>query len=98
MYLGKIVEVTTSDQLYSNPRHPYTISLLSAVPIPDPVVDRTRVRIVLEGDVPSPMNPPGGCPFHTRCPHVTDICRREVPPLKKVGDDHLASCHLLDSA
>ena len=98
MYLGKIVEVTTSDQLYSNPRHPYTISLLSAVPIPDPVVDRTRVRIVLEGDVPSPMNPPGGCPFHTRCPHVTDICRREVAPLKKVRDYHLASRHVLDSA
>ena len=97
MYLGKIVEITTSDQLYANPRHPYTISLLSAVPIPDPVVDRTRERIVLEGDVPSPMNPPGGCPFHTRCPQATDICRTQVPEMKKVDEGHMASCHLLDA-
>ena len=96
MYLGKIVEITTSDQLYANPRHPYTISLLSAVPIPDPVVDRTRERIVLEGDVPSPMNPPGGCPFHTRCPHATDVCRTQVPEMKQVDEGHMASCHLLD--
>ena len=96
MYLGRIVEITTSDQLYSNPRHPYTISLLSAVPIPDPVVDRTRERIVLAGDVPSPMNPPGGCPFHTRCPHAVDICRNEVPAMKKVDEGHMASCHLVD--
>ena len=98
MYLGKIVEVTTSDQLYANPKHPYTISLLSAVPVPDPVVDRTRHRIVLEGDVPSPMNPPPGCPFHTRCPHATDICKSVVPEMKKVDDDHFASCHLLESS
>ena len=96
MYLGKIVEITTSDQLYSNPRHPYTISLLSAVPIPDPVVDRTRERIVLAGDVPSPMNPPGGCPFHTRCHHAKDICRSEVPAMKLVDEGHMASCHLVD--
>ena len=96
MYLGKIVEITTSDQLYSNPRHPYTISLLSAVPIPDPVVDRTRERIVLAGDVPSPMNPPGGCPFHTRCPHAMDICRSVVPAMKQVDEGHMASCHLVD--
>ncbi len=98
MYLGKIVEVTTSDKLYENPLHPYTISLLSAVPIPDPVVDRTRERIVLEGDVPSPINPPSGCPFHTRCPNAVEICKTDVPPLKKVAEDHLASCHLVDSA
>ncbi len=96
MYLGRIVEITTADQLYSNPRHPYTISLLSAVPIPDPVVDRTRTRIVLEGDVPSPMNPPSGCTFHTRCPHAKDICRVEVPVMREVGDGHMASCHLVD--
>ena len=96
MYLGKIVEITTSDQLYSNPRHPYTISLLSAVPVPDPVVDRTRERIVLAGDVPSPMNPPGGCPFHTRCQHAQDICRSEVPAMKLVDEGHFASCHLVD--
>ncbi len=96
MYLGKIVEITTSEQLYRNPRHPYTISLLSAVPIPDPVVDRTRERIVLTGDVPSPMNPPGGCPFHTRCQHAKDICRSEVPAMKLVDEGHMASCHLVD--
>ena len=96
MYLGKIMEVTTSDQLYDNPRHPYTISLLSAVPIPDPVVDRTRERIILKGDVPSPMNPPSGCPFHTRCPHAEDICQKETPRLKLVGDSHWAACHLVE--
>ena len=98
MYLGKIVEVTTSGKLYENPLHPYTISLLSAVPIPDPVVDRTRERIILEGDVPSPVNPPSGCPFHTRCVHAVEMCKTEVPPLKKVAEDHLASCHLVESA
>lgn len=96
MYLGRIVEITTADQLYSNPRHPYTISLLSAVPIPDPVVDRTRTRIVLEGDVPSPMNPPSGCSFHTRCPHARDICRTQTPQMKEVEVGHMASCHLID--
>jgi len=96
MYLGRIVEITTSDKLYNNPRHPYTISLLSAVPIPDPVVDRTRERIMLEGDVPSPMNPPSGCPFHTRCPHAKDICRTQVPAMKEVADGHMASCHRVD--
>ena len=98
MYLGKIVEVTTSGKLYENPLHPYTISLLSAVPIPDPVVDRTRERIILEGDVPSPVNPPSGCPFHTRCVHAVEMCKTEVPPLKKVAEDHMASCHLVESA
>jgi len=96
MYLGRIVEITTADQLYNSPRHPYTISLLSAVPIPDPIVDRTRTRIVLEGDVPSPVNPPSGCTFHTRCPHAKDICRVEVPLMREVADGHMASCHLVD--
>ena len=75
MYLGKIVEITTSDNIYSNPKHPYTKSLLSAVPIPDPIVDRKRERIMLKGDVPSPINPPSGCPFHTRCQMAVDTCR-----------------------
>ena len=97
MYLGKIMEITTSDQLYDNPLHPYTISLLSAVPIPDPVVDRTRERIILKGDVPSPMNPPSGCPFHTRCPHATDICQTKVPELKSSGPGHWTACHLVES-
>ncbi len=93
MYLGKIVEITTSDELYSNPQHPYTISLLSAVPIPDPVVDRTRERIVLAGDVPSPINPPSGCPFHPRCYQAIDICKEQIPELRYLGGEHWASCH-----
>jgi oligopeptide/dipeptide ABC transporter ATP-binding protein len=95
MYLGKIVETTGSDNLYANPLHPYTISLLSAVPIPDPEVDRTRERIILKGDVPSPMNPPSGCPFHPRCFNAQDICKEQVPELKTVGEDHEAACHLI---
>jgi oligopeptide transport system ATP-binding protein len=93
MYLGRIVEITGSDELYSNPLHPYTISLLSAVPIPDPVIDRGRKRIILSGDVPSPINPPGGCPFHPRCYQAVDICRTETPKLRNVGGEHWAACH-----
>lgn len=93
MYLGKIVEITASDELYTNPLHPYTISLLSAVPIPDPVIDRTRKRIVLTGDVPSPINPPSGCPFHPRCYQAIDICQEQVPELRNFGGEHWASCH-----
>jgi oligopeptide transport system ATP-binding protein len=95
MYLGKIVEITASDELYGNPLHPYTISLLSAVPIPDPVIDRTRERIVLAGDVPSPINPPSGCPFHPRCFKAIDICKDQVPELRNLGGEHWASCHLI---
>ncbi len=93
MYLGKIVEITDSDELYANPLHPYTISLLSAVPIPDPVADRSRKRIILAGDVPSPINPPSGCPFHPRCYQAIDVCRAETPKLRNVGGDHWAACH-----
>ena len=95
MYLGKIVEITSSDNLYANPLHPYTVSLLSAVPVPDPVVDRTRERIVLTGDVPSPMNPPSGCNFHTRCHAAQDVCKREVPELRRSADGHWTACHLV---
>jgi oligopeptide transport system ATP-binding protein len=95
MYLGKIVEITTSDELYDNPLHPYTISLLSAVPIPDPKVDRKRKRIILTGDVPSPVNPPSGCPFHPRCYQAVDRCKTEVPPLRKLNGEHWAACHLV---
>ena len=95
MYLGKIVEITSSDELYSNPKHPYTISLLSAVPIPDPEIELKRQRIQIEGDVPSPINPPSGCPFHTRCFKAEDICKKEVPLLKSHDDNHMVSCHLV---
>ena len=93
MYLGKLVEITTSVELYSNPLHPYTVSLLSAVPIPDPVVDRTRKRIVLRGDVPSPLNTPGGCPFHPRCHMPVDICKEQLPELRDLGGEHWVACH-----
>ena len=95
MYLGKLVEVAKSEDLYKTPLHPYTMGLLSAIPIPDPELERKRKRIVLEGDVPSPINPPSGCSFHTRCPNAQDICSMEEPELKdysKNGNEHLAAC------
>jgi peptide/nickel transport system ATP-binding protein len=93
MYLGTIVEVSPADDLYDNPLHPYTISLLSAIPIPDPEVERARETILLQGDLPSPANPPPACRFHTRCPYVQPTrCRDEVPTLRDV-DGHLVACH-----
>jgi len=92
MYLGKIVEKGDSDEIYRNPRHPYTRSLISAIPVPDPH-NRSK-RQVLEGDVPSPINPPSGCSFHPRCPHVKDSCKHEVPVLRDLdGDGHSIACH-----
>src|SRR5438128_4049983 len=94
MYLGSIVEVSPAAELYDNPLHPYTISLLSAVPIPDPVVERQRDSILLAGDLPSPANPPPACRFHTRCPYVQPTrCRDDVPPLRKLASGHLVACH-----
>ena len=92
MYLGKIVEVADSDELNENPQHPYTQSLLSAVPIPDPDVTRARQRIVLEGDVPSPLNMPTGCAFRTRCRYATEQCAKECPALADRGDGHFVAC------
>jgi oligopeptide transport system ATP-binding protein len=93
MYLGKIMEITGSDELYDNPLHPYTQALLSAVPIPDPIIDRQRKRILLTGDVPSPMNPPGGCNFHPRCHMAIDICREKTPEFRNIGNEHWVACH-----
>jgi oligopeptide transport system ATP-binding protein len=92
MYLGKIVEISSKDQLYDNPLHPYTQSLLSAIPIPDPLA--IRERIILKGDLPSPSNPPTGCTFHTRCPVKKDICETKTPSIQEIQDYHFVSCHL----
>jgi oligopeptide transport system ATP-binding protein len=93
MYLGKIVELSPAEELYTRPIMPYTEALLSAVPIPDPDLAAKRERIVLEGDVPSPINPPSGCRFHPRCRYATDVCRQTEPPLVDYGNGHLAACH-----
>ena len=96
MYLGNFVEVGEKEKIYSNPMHPYTQALLSAVPVPDPKLSRTRKRIILEGDVPSPMNPPSGCRFHTRCPYATEKCSQVTPVFREHEPGHWAACHLLD--
>ncbi len=94
MYLGRIVEIADKQALYSQPQHPYTQALLSAVPVPDPTV--IPQRLILQGDVPSPMNPPPGCHFHTRCPYAEARCRSERPAMRKVGPNQFAACHLRD--
>ena len=91
MYLGSMMELGDKEDLFSNPLHPYTKALLSAIPIPDPTVKRER--IILEGDIPSPSNPPKGCKFHTRCPYSSEICEKEIPKYEKMGNNHYVACH-----
>ena len=99
LYLGTLVELTTSEELYANPRHPYTQALLSAIPIPDPKVEaeRDRKKIRLEGEVPSPINTKPGCKFQGRCKYAKDICRQQMPELKDVGNNHFVACHFCDA-
>jgi oligopeptide transport system ATP-binding protein len=91
MYLGKMVELCETRELFSKPLHPYTMALLSAIPIPDP--DTGRERIILSGDVPNPVNPPSACRFHPRCSYAIDICREQEPVLEDAGDGHIVACH-----
>jgi len=96
MYLGKLVELAESNELIFHSAHPYTKSLISAIPVPDPVQSRTRKRIILEGDVPSPLNPPSGCRFRTRCRYATKLCEEQEPELREISPGHFAACHHLD--
>ncbi len=96
MYLGEIVEIADADALVMSPRHPYTAALLSAVPIPEPKAKRGKTRIILRGDVPSPVDPPSGCRFHTRCPYKEDVCVAETPPLQEYDSGHFSACHFTE--
>jgi oligopeptide transport system ATP-binding protein len=97
MYLGKIMELATVDDLYNDPKHPYTKALLSAVPVPDPVIEATRKRVILQGDIPSPANPPPGCPFNTRCPVAQERCVTEVPEWRELSTGHWVACHFAET-
>jgi oligopeptide transport system ATP-binding protein len=93
LYLGRMMELADRDSLYRNPRHPYTQALISAVPIPNPVIERRKARLIVSGDLPSPLNPPSGCVFRTRCPKATSICAAEMPPLETIEPGHAVACH-----
>ena len=95
MYLGKMMELTSSGELYENPLHPYTKALLSAIPIPDPPLERKRQRILLEGDLPSPAKVPSGCRFSSRCPLATERCRKEEPEFREAAKGHWVACHFV---
>ena len=96
MYLGKMVELADADEIYNRPLHPYSQSLLSAVPVPDPKIARANQRIALTGDIPSPLNAPSGCPFRTRCRYATEQCACEMPEFKEVEKGHFVACHNID--
>ena len=93
MYLGHVMEINTAADLYKNPLHPYTQALLSAIPVPDPKTSRAKKRQILQGDVPSPINPPPGCVFSTRCPYATEACRASLPKIENVDAQHVVACH-----
>ncbi|ERI63560.1 oligopeptide/dipeptide ABC transporter, ATP-binding protein, partial [Clostridium sp. ATCC BAA-442] len=98
MYLGKLVEVGDSEEIYQNHLHPYTEALLSSVPLPDPELAHRSEPIMLQGDIPSPIDPPSGCRFRTRCPYATQLCAEQEPPLTEVGSNHAVACHRVTPA